>query len=296
MTSAQMTGSVRTAGVVLNTHRPVARKLAESVISQLHTAGVKVRIPVLDARDSTFAELASAPEDFAHGLDIAISLGGDGTMLRTVDLVCGEGVPVLGVNMGHLGYLAEVEPSDVDTALRRVLSGDYSVAERMLIEVRVEGSNETAGKWYVLNEAVLEKQHSGRLVRVAVWINGAFFATYAADGLIIATPTGSTAYSFSNRGPIISPTQRCMLLTPISPHMLFDRSLVFGPHEVLRFEVQDERPVSLLLDGRELGELEPGGVVTCTQAPQPARLVTFATRDFHQVLRTKFGLPDERGA
>jgi NAD+ kinase len=138
----------------------------------------------------------------------------------------------------------------------------------------------------------LDKGRSSRLVRLAVAINGTFFTTYAADGVIVATPTGSTAYSFSARGPIVSPRHRCVVLTPVSPHMLFDRSLVLDADEELRFTVDEPRGVLLTLDGVEHGVLDLGDVVTCTGGPKPARIVTFRTRDFHQLLKTKFGLAD----
>jgi NAD+ kinase len=143
-----------------------------------------------------------------------------------------------------------------------------------------------------LNEAVLEKPQPGRLARFEVVINGAPFTSYAADGLIVATPTGSTAYSFSARGPIVSPRVRCLLLTPVSPHMLFDRTLVLDADEELELVVTDERPVLLTIDGRERGQLANGDVVRCTGGPRPARVVTFGPRDFHQILKAKFGLPD----
>ena len=133
---------------------------------------------------------------------------------------------MLGVNVGQLGYLTEVEPPDLDAALERLVAGDYQVDERMVLAIDVTSEGPAAGRWFALNETVLEKLHTGRLARLEVEINGTFFTTYAADGVIVATPTGSTAYSFSARGPIVSPRIRCLLLTPVSPHMLFDRSLV----------------------------------------------------------------------
>ncbi|MBJ7513490.1 MAG: NAD(+)/NADH kinase, partial [Acidimicrobiia bacterium] len=141
------------------------------------------------------------------------------------------------VNVGQLGYLAEVEPASIATALRRVVAGDYTVDERMMLSVEVEGST-LSGSWRALNEAVLEKSQAGRIVRLDVSINGTFFTTYAADGVIVATPTGSTAYSFSARGPIVSPLHNCMVLTPVSPHMLFDRALVLDPSEEVRFDLK----------------------------------------------------------
>ena len=142
------------------------------------------------------------------------------------------------------------------------------------------------------NEAVLEKTPMGHTVRLAVEVDGEFFTTYAADGLIVATPTGSTAYAFSARGPIVAPTHRALLLTPVSPHMLFDRTLVLEPAATLRVIVQGHRAATLSVDGRNLGELAEGDSIVCTAADRSARLVTSGERDFLQILKSKFGLED----
>jgi NAD+ kinase len=273
--------TARAIGVVSHPDRPQALELAAKVTAVLAEHGIDVRTPTAE-RASTFAE----------GLDVVVSLGGDGTMLRAVDLAYEAGVPVLGVNVGQLGYLTEVEPQDLPAALERVIAGDYEVTERMVLEITVESDGPAHGKWYALNEAVLEKVHTGRLVRLEVEINGAPFTTYAADGVIVATPTGSTAYSFSARGPIVSPRHRCLLLTPVSPHMLFDRSLVLDADESVRFVVCEDRSVVLTADGLELGNLAGGDAVSCTGGKHPARIVTLGLRDFHQILKAKFGLSD----
>ena len=273
-------------------HPQRAGSYAERAARFLTDAGVEVRVPAPDAAAVGLPGLARDLEAFASGLDFAVSLGGDGTMLRTVDLVAAEGVPVLGVNLGQLGFLTEVEPAQLEESLRRALAGEGQISERMVLSVVVDSDGAAAGKWLALNEAVLEKCSSGHLVRLAVSINGKFFTTYAADGVIVATPTGSTAYNFSAQGPIVSPSHRCQILTPVSPHMLFHRSLVLGPEEELEFEVTSQLPVGLVLDGREVGRLAPGDSVTTTQGPRAARIMTLDPRDFHQVLKAKFGLAD----
>jgi NAD+ kinase len=283
---------LRVVGIVPHRDRPLAHELAQRAAAWFGERGLEVRVPAGDAHAAGLAELGVHESEFPVGLDLAISLGGDGTMLRTVDLAYETGAAVLGVNVGQLGYLTEVEPADLDGALERLVIGDYEVDERMVLEVVVASAGPASGRWWALNEAVIEKEQPGRLVRLAVAINGAFFTTYAADGVIIATPTGSTAYSFSARGPIVSPRHRCMLLTPVSPHMLFDRALVLGADEELRFTVTDGRHVVLTIDGRDLGALAPDDEVSCTAGPKPARIVTFGLRDFHQLLKAKFGLAD----
>jgi NAD+ kinase len=286
-------------GLIPHPERPDAQELAVRASAWLESKGVAVCLRSSDAATPELAAIA-APDDEFRDLDVAISLGGDGTMLRTVGLVYESDTAVLGVNLGRMGYLTEVEPDALDEALRRLLEGDYEVDERMVLDVTVTRSRPSGqrdaqpspGRWWALNEAVLEKPTAGRSVRVRVTINGTFFTSYEADGMIVSTPTGSTAYSFSARGPIVSPRHRCLLLTPVSPHMLFDRSLVFGPEETLEFTVDDERAAVLIVDGQEMGALDTGDSVTCTGGRRAARIITFGTRDFHQILKAKFGLSD----
>jgi NAD+ kinase len=279
-------------GLVPHRDRPVAHQLARDAAKWLRSHDVEVRIPHAEAVAAGLDEYACEPGSFVDGLDVAISLGGDGTMLQTFRLVYPEPVALLGVNVGQLGYLTAIEPAEFDTTLARLVAGDYAVQERSVLEVTVHTATVAARKSYALNEAVLEKVQAGHLIRLEVAINGSPFTTYAADGVIVSTPTGSTAYSFSARGPIVSPALHCVLLTPVSPHMLFDRTLLLAPEEELEFVVDERSLVALTVDGLESGELVGGDRVVCRSAPAPARMVTFAPRDFHQILKAKFALPD----
>lgn len=302
-------------GIVLHHEREQAAELAHDAAAWLTERGHEARLPLRDAGVVGLGALGSPEETFARGLDLAVSLGGDGTMLRTVDLVAGEGVPVVGVNVGQLGYLSEVEPPGLRMALKRFLAGSFELEERMLLQVVVSAAGSLTGEedddspntadsaavgkrgrgarsFLALNEAVLEKTPMGHTVRLGVSIDGEVFTPYAADGLIVATPTGSTAYAFSARGPIVEPTHRCLLMTPVSPHMLFDRSLVFAPEARVRIEVAGDRPAILSVDGHNLGTLRRGDSVTCTASSRSARFVTFGPRNFLRILKTKFGLSD----
>lgn len=279
-------------GFVLHHERGQAADLAREAAGWLVAAGHEVRIPRPDADLAGLGEHGCQDVDLARGLDLAVSLGGDGTMLRTVDLVAGEGVPIIGVNVGQMGYLTDIEPSGMRAALERFLSGERTIEERMLLTVAVERADGARTEHLAFNEAVLEKTPMGHTVRLAVEVDGEFFTTYAADGLIVATPTGSTAYAFSARGPIVAPTHRALLLTPVAPHMLFDRTLVLEPTAQLRLVVQGHRAATLSVDGRNLGELGEGDSIVCTAADRAARLVTFGRRDFLQILKSKFGLED----
>jgi NAD+ kinase len=282
-------------GFVIHHERPEAAELATAAAVWLLERGHEVRFLPEDALRLGFEDQACPPGELPVALELAVSLGGDGTMLRTVDLVSGDRVPVMGVNLGQLGYLTEVEPGQLLVALKRFLSGSFEIEERMRLAVALETSGDGAASTAglpALNEAVVEKTPMGHTVRLGVEIDGAFFTTYAADGLIVATPTGSTAYAFSARGPIVSPHHRALVLTPVSPHMLFDRTLVLDPTSTVRIEVLGERPAAVAVDGRALGALTTGDALVCHEAEEPARLVTFTPRSFLRILKAKFGLND----
>jgi NAD+ kinase len=226
-------------------------------------------------------------------LDLAVSIGGDGTMLRTVDMVAADQVPILGVNAGHLGYLARVEPAELQDALRRFLAGDYTVEVRMTLEVEVSAARGApVDRCLALNDAVLQRCSLGHTVHVGLSTTSGPFITYAADTLIVATPTGSTAYNLSARGPILSPELRALVFTPVAPHLLFDRSLVLDGADALQLTVLDGRPAELVVDGQTRGVLEEGATVTCRAGQYDARLVSFSESHFLGILKAKFGLPD----
>lgn len=283
-----------TVALVVHEGRKEAVELAVQAAAWLSDRGHEVRVPPTDAAATCLLDHEVSGPALAEGCDVALSLGGDGTILRAVSLVARAGVPVLGVNLGTLGFLTAVEPGALLGALDRVVAGDYSVEERAMLAVATPFRRETSleGPALALNEAVVEKSSPGRAVRLAVSVNGALLARYVADGLILATPTGSTAYAFSARGPILSPSLTAFQLTPVSPHMPFDRTLVLGPADVVSVEVVDRAGATVSLDGQPAGSLAPGETFTCSVSAVPARLATLGRRDFYGILRARFGLGD----
>ncbi len=277
--------------MVVHPRRPPARLLAQELAEWLASAGHDVGLPGPDAQSADLPALACADADVAEA-DLVVSLGGDGSILRAVRLAADAGVAVLGVNFGQLAYLAEVEPGDARSAIERWLAGDFGIVERMRLGVRVRtaGGEETGAPLGALNEAVVEKLDRGRSVRLGLSVDGRQFTAYRADGLIVASPTGSTAYSLSVRGPILAPTHQALVVTPVSPHSLFDRSLVLPPDTTVRIEVESEHPAALSIDGDVCRVLHPGGTVECTASDRPARLVSFGRRHFDDILKAKFGL------
>jgi NAD+ kinase len=285
-------------GVTVHRFRDDALMSAKSVADWAISAGHEVCALADDA--GALGVAVRQVESFSD-VDVLVALGGDGTMLRAVQLVDGEPVPIIGVNVGLLGYLTSVEQDNALVAVQTWCGGtrnvDYSYEDRMLLEIVVSDDTGTGGSPSVrhhlaLNEVVLEKVGPGHTVRLGVAVDNAPFTTYAADGLIIATPTGSTAYAMSVRGPILSPRLRAVLLAPVSPHMLFDRSLVLDASEPISVEVLGYRGVNVAVDGAPVGELSENGKVEVRAASQIARFVTFEERHFHQILKSKFGLSD----
>jgi len=226
--------------------------------------------------------------------EFAISFGGDGTMLRTVQLARPGRIPVIGINLGHMGYLAEVEPAGMQQAFERLLAGDYRVEPRVALEVAIHRADEAAvaQRTSAINEAIVERNAPGHTIRVAVDIAGVRFLTYIADGLLVCTPTGSTAYNLSAGGPVVSPNMRSLVLTAVAPHLPFDRSLVLGLDEVVTLTLLEGRPASLVLDGSHTEAIAEGDAVVCSAADVDARFVTFGDVDFHAVLRSRFSLAD----
>ena len=280
-------------GLIVHQGRPEAAAAARDLSVWLASQGHQAFMPPEEAAATSCLDLQVDPARFAAGLDAVVTLGGDGSILRAVELVGESGVPILGVNFGRMAYLTEVAPADAHAAIERVLAGEHRVSERMLLTVEWDaGDGQGRRRRVALNEAVVERPAASYALRLGVSFDGERFTTYAADGLIVSTPTGSTAYSLSAGGPVIDPTHRALLLTPVSPHMLFDRSVVVAAATQLQLEVLSDRGAVLSVDGRRMAELDQHDEVVCSASPHPARLVTFGTRKFHQVLKTKFGLND----
>jgi NAD+ kinase len=285
---------IRKVGVVVHPGRPPAVELGKLLAGWAEEHGIELR--TLAAERGCIGEDVPCVDepDFAPGLDLVVSLGGDGTLLRALGLVLTGQVPALGVNAGRLGFLAEVEPHGLGAALDAVWAGSYRVERRTSLAARVMVGGREVAEDLAVNDVVLEKAARERLAHVAVRIgDGGPFARYAADGVMVASPTGSTAYSFSAGGPIVSPRLDALLLTPIAPHMVFNRSLVLHPDEGVRLEVlADSPPLVEVVDGRVVRELPPGAVVEVRRSRHPALLVRTGRADFYRLVRSKFRLAD----
>jgi NAD+ kinase len=217
-------------------------------------------------------------------------LGGDGTFLRAAELAAPSGTPLLGVNLGRLGFLAELERGELRSAIGRILADGFDITDRMTIEADVR-SDRGAERVWALNDVIVSKVNPGRTIKLGVSIGGEPFAEFAADGIIVASPTGSTAYSFSARGPVVSPAIDCLILTPVSPHQTFDRAIVAGPAEEIEIAVLGHSDVAgLSADGRPSTDLAPGATVRLRRSDLRVRLADVDAAPFWRLVREKFRL------
>jgi NAD+ kinase len=248
---------------------------------------------LVDQRVASIEALRSIDPVVTAPLDLVVSVGGDGTFLRAARIAAETGCPVLGVKVGRLGFLTEVEPEEAVAVVRRALAGQAPIEERLAVVAEPFDDDAFRPQWG-LNEIMIEKHARHRLVRLAVEVDGDYVTTFSADGVIVATPTGSTAYSFSAHGPIVSPDVACLVLTPIAPHMVFDRSFVLGAGRRVSLRVLGEEPGLLSADGRVSVELAVGTRVLIRASDHPARLVRRKDeRGFLTRVRDKFGLPGD---
>ena len=295
-----MTASPRHILVVAHTGRRDSLLAAVTVCQQLLASEATPVLPPTELADI----LASCPELGGRlvilgetvqttELELVIVLGGDGTILRAAEVVRGCSAPLLGINLGHVGFLAESERDDLGEAVRRALLRDYLVEERMALSVRVKLGEEVIYETWALNEATVEKASRERMLEVVVEVDGRPLSSFGCDGIVMSTPTGSTAYAFSAGGPIVWPSLDALLLVPLSAHALFARPLVVGPDSSLAVEVLAHYGGAAVLcaDGRRVHDLPAGSRVIVRRSPVPVRLARLHSGPFTDRLVNKFNLP-----
>lgn len=297
-----MTGQVQRRMLVVAHHsRPVVRDTAQRVLDLLAGAGVLPRVldDEVGGLDLSRVEVVGNGPAAAAGVEVVLVLGGDGSLLRAAELARGHGAPLLGVNLGHVGFLAETEPEAIEQTVDHVLRRAYEVEERMTVDVVVrQGGSEVARSW-ALNEVSLEKVDRGRMIECLLEIEGRPLSRWSCDGVVCATPTGSTAYAFSAGGPIVWPDVEALLVVPISAHALFARPLMVSPAATVAWEVQEATSAGLLTcDGRRAFDVPTGSRVEVVRGSEPVRLARIHAQPFGDRLVAKFGLPVEgwRGA
>ena len=294
--------------VLTHTGREEAREVARACIRSLTERGILVRLLADELADlgmdqTAFdlpVEVARPDSDPGAGCELVLVIGGDGSILRAAELTHGTSTPLLGVNLGHVGFLAEAEQEDVESTIAAIVERRYTSEERLTLEVTVHHGGEVVASTFALNEASVEKAARERMLEVVVEIDGRPLSRWGCDGVVCATPTGSTAYNFSAGGPIVWPEVEALLMVPLSAHALFARPMVVAPSSVLAVEVLADTEGSGVLwcDGRRTVDLPPGARIEVRRGPRPVRLVRLHEAPFTDRLVAKFGLSVEgwRGA
>jgi NAD+ kinase len=285
----------RAALLVTHTGRKDSTAHARTVARDLHAHGFQVRVIADEAPDLDVPEVTPVSGvDAAEGAEIVLSLGGDGTFLRAAELARPAGAPLLGINLGRVGFLAEAEISDLDLAVRDVIAREYTVEERLTIDVTAELAGEIVAQSWALNEVTVEKSSPERMLELMVDVDGRPLSRYGCDGVICATPTGSTAYAFSAGGPVVWPQVEALLLVPISAHALFSRPLVTAPGCAITISVDPNTSIGVLCcDGRRVFDLPPGVQITMRRGATPVRVARLRPQPFTDRLVAKFALPVE---
>ena len=282
--------------LTMNPARDEARQIGATVISALRAAGVDVAVAADDAEiwpeaAALGARIVAADDHAGDGCELVVVLGGDGTILRAAERARSAGAPILGVNLGHVGFLAEAESEEADAVVTAIVNGDWSVEERMALDVRVLVHGQVVHRTWALNEISVEKVAREHMIDLVVEIDGRPLSSWGCDGVVCSTPTGSTAYGFSAGGPVVWPEVSAILVVPLSAHALFARPLVVSPLSVVAFELQSESHAVLAADGRRMIDVAGGARIEVRRAEQPIRFARIVTAPFTDRLVAKFDLP-----
>lgn len=267
---------------------PAVATLAKEAVTLLKERGVPVMINRESAEVLKHPSLGVPEDELVRRANVVVVFGGDGTILYAARAAAPQGIPILGVNLGGFGFLAEVNGPEVEQALQRLLEGDFQLDERMMLRAYVEHEGRPIKEFLALNDIVVTKSGYARLLKLRTFVNTEHLATHLADGLIVATPTGSTAYSLSAGGPIVHPAVEGIVLTPIAPHSLNARAVVVSAGDTIKIQVEPiGAPPLLTVDGQEAYPLQPGDEVRVERSPHRTRLVRLGRGGFYSILRAK---------
>ncbi|MCL6629714.1 MAG: NAD(+)/NADH kinase [Armatimonadetes bacterium] len=279
---------MKSIAIILNAEKVDAIKLAQNVTEWLEAKGLLV-MAEHDAAVAMNVEHLSRDEHILATADLAIVMGGDGTLLRASRMLAPAGVPMLAVRFGKFGFLTDIEPANIFDALAGTLEGRFHIDERMMLQSVVYREGRRHSSCLALNDVVIAKGPLARMLRLGTRVSGQFISSYAADGLIIATPTGSTAYSLSAGGPLVTPDLDMVIITPICPHTLNARSLIVSANEIVDVDIESDPGdvVVLTIDGQIGIPLEPGDRVSASKAEFRAKLITNDRASFFSKLQTR---------
>ncbi len=275
-------------GIIVNLTKDKDLLVTSSITKWLEEQGCQTILSQITADQLKRPELGYSLAEMYKHCDFVIVLGGDGTLLGVARQILWLQTPILGINMGHLGFITEVETKDIFTSLEKIIHKQYKIEERMMLEAVIIKQEKKVETFYCLNDVGITRGTLSRMVKLKTFVDDSYIDTYFGDGLLISTPTGSTAYSLSSGGPIISPDVKVVLLTPICPHSLNSRSLVVSDEDTIKVEIIDNyHDVYLTVDGQQGYKLRNGDRVIIKKAPFSAKLIKVSNRNFYDVLRTK---------
>ncbi|HER24223.1 MAG TPA: NAD(+) kinase [Candidatus Atribacteria bacterium] len=275
-------------GLVVNYEKEKTRETACKIIDWLNSNKLKVCIEGNMGQAIGKKELNCPANQFLKEVDLIISLGGDGTLLRAARIAASEGIPIFGVNLGGLGFLTQIGINDLEKSLEKLYQEKYFLDERMMLNCSVERRGKEIKKFTALNDVVIGKGAFARIIGLATYVNNNYVITYSADGLVVSTSTGSTAYSLSAGGPIVNPSINCIILTPICPHTLSARPFIISEDDQVKITLEvSEEEVMVTVDGQEGFVLRPNDEVIIKKSEDEARLITFKEKSFYDILREK---------
>ncbi|MGE5677149.1 MAG: NAD(+)/NADH kinase [Pseudomonadota bacterium] len=275
-------------GIIPNVSKDKDLNITKGIINWFTNKDIELLMESHIAEKLGYKAAGGTREAIYSGSDVVIVLGGDGTILNIARQSSKYQVPLFGINLGHLGFLAEAEISDMYLSLEKIITGDYFIERRMMLEASVDGTELSTKELTALNDVTVVKGMHSRMIAFSVYINNCFFELYSADGIVISSPTGSTAYSLSAGGPIVSPELKVLVITPICPHSLHNRPIVVSEKDEVRIEISEDSPeVMLSIDGQDSYKLAPGKVVKVRSSSCVTNLVKLKQNSFFDVLRRK---------
>lgn len=276
-------------GIFTNSQKDPGYVFTEVLIRNLAEMGATVIVPEAVIGLIGFSHASVKPGNIPEGSDIVICLGGDGTFLKTARMAYKTGIPILGINLGRIGFLTDIDKNDIKTAAKCVISNDYKLEERMMLDLEITRDGEIIGNDTALNDVVISRGALSRIIHVKTFINDTFVDVFPGDGLIVSSPTGSTAYSLSAGGPIVVPDTEIIIITPICPHILYTRSFVTDSSRVIRAIVEEdcEHEAMVTVDGQKGYEIRGGDVITIRNSRHRTKLIKCGSNNFFSILRNK---------
>ena len=274
-------------GIYAKKNHPDAEKIASDICERLKREQIEVFL-----EDSLAEQIGQvngyAGEEIPELVDLIIVLGGDGTLISVARRVAEQNIPIVGVNLGRLGFLTEITRDELPEMLEQLIADDYQVSDRMMLDALIHRNDKVVGKFTVLNDVVINKGALARIIDMETYVDGRYLTSYKADGLIISTPTGSTGYNLAAGGPIIYPDINSLLITPICPHMLTNRPIMVWSRSVIEINVKFEDDVVFFTADGQIGhKLLPGDRVEVRRSESRTRLVSSPSKDYFEILRTK---------